>query len=139
MAQKAAKATSKKPEFKAAFSSFSTDDIDEAKKFYGKILGLDVKEHAEGLELTLAGGQSVFIYQKDDHEPATFTVLNLMVDDIAGAVDQLKGLGIEFESYSGEMQTDENGIMWGEKHKKGGPNIAWFRDPAGNFVSVIEG
>jgi len=138
MAQKAAKAKSEKPEFKAAFSSFSTDDIGEAKKFYGKTLGLEVKEHPEGLELTLAGGQSVFIYEKEDHKAATFTVLNLMVDDIATAVDQLKGLGIEFESYSGEMKTDESNIFWGGKNHKG-PNIAWFRDPADNFVSVMEG
>lgn len=138
MTQKAAKATSDKPQFKRAFSSFSTNDIGEAKKFYGKTLGLDVSEGAEGgLELTFDDGQSVFIYPKDDHAAATFTVLNLMVDDIAEAVDQLKENGIEFESYDGEIATDDNGIFWGARESKG-PNIAWFRDPADNFVALIE-
>ena len=138
MIDKAAKAIRDKPKFKGAFSSFSIDDIEEAKKFYDSTLGLDVKETDEGLEITFASGESVFIYSKDDHKPAKFTVLNLIVDDIATAVDQLKGNGIEFESYGGAINTDENDIFWGGKENKG-PNIAWFRDPAGNFISVIEG
>ena len=136
MAQ-AAKTTTEKPDFTGAFSSFSTNDIGEAKTFYADTLGLSVTETEEGLQLDI-DGQTIFIYPKSDHEPATFTVLNLTVDDIGRAVEQLKANGIEFESYTGEMETDENDIMWGEKHEAGGPNIAWFRDPAGNFISVIE-
>jgi catechol 2,3-dioxygenase-like lactoylglutathione lyase family enzyme len=125
------------PEFTSAFSSFSVDDIEQAKTFYGETLGLDVDEQSMGLQLELPDDQKVFIYPKSDHKAATFTVLNLVVEDIAEAVETLKANGIKFESYSGEMKTDENGIMWGKDHD-GGPNIAWFRDPAGNFVSVIE-
>jgi catechol 2,3-dioxygenase-like lactoylglutathione lyase family enzyme len=137
-AAKTSKAKTEKPEFTGAFSSFSVKDIGEAKRFYADTLGLDVEEtEEEGLQLDI-NGQSIFIYPKSDHEPATFTVLNLTVDDIASAVDGLKAAGIDFESYTGEMQTDENNIMWGEKHDGGGPNIAWFRDPDGNFISVIE-
>jgi len=140
MAQNAAQTKSvntEKPEFTGAFSSFSVKDIPEAKRFYGDTLGLNVEERSEGLELTI-DGQSVFIYPKTDHQAATFTVLNLMVDDIASAVNSLKGAGITFESYDQEeMKTDENNIAWGKRQGRG-PNIAWFRDPAGNFVSVIE-
>ena len=123
--------------FTGAFSSYSVDDLDAAMEFYSKTLGLEVDKTKEGLDLTFDNGQGVFIYPKDDHEPATFTVLNLLVDDIRQAVDALAGLGVSFEQYTGEMKTDENGIMWGEE--RGGPNIAWFKDPAGNFISVIEG
>jgi len=126
-----------RPKFKTAFSSFSVKDIAEASQFYGETLGLEVEKTKQGLQLSLPDNQKAFIYPKEDHQPATFTVLNLIVDDIASAVDQLKNLGITFESYEGEMQTDDNGIMWGKS--KGGPNIAWFRDPGGNFVSIIEG
>src|SRR6185436_8606379 len=105
--------------------------IAEAKQFYGDTLGLDVGERSEGLELTI-NGQSVFIYPKNDHQAATFTVLNLMVDDIASAVNGLKRAGIAFESYDqDEMRTDENNIAWG-KRQGHGPNIAWFKDPSGN-------
>lgn len=114
-----------------AFSSFSVRDIPEAKDFYGQTLGLDVVEESEGtLALQLGGGGRVLVYPKEDHTPATFTVLNFPVDNIEGAVDALGERGIKFESYPG---TDEKGIHRGE-----GPLIAWFKDPAGNFLSVLE-
>lgn len=120
-----------------AFSSFSVDDIANAKAFYEGRLGVDVTERSEGLALKLAGGGDVFIYQKEDHKPATFTVLNFKVDDIDKAVEDLAAIGIEFESYGGEIGTDDKGIFRG-KEKNAGPNIAWFKDPAGNFISVLE-
>lgn len=138
MAQAVGKKT-KESIFTGAFSSFSVDDLKEASEFYGTILGIDVSETDEdGLELRFDDGGAVFIYRKDDHEPATFTVLNLQVDDIEQAVDELSGRGITFEEYEGELQTDEKGIFRGDESGDG-PNIAWFKDPAGNFISVIEG
>jgi predicted enzyme related to lactoylglutathione lyase len=134
-----AQATKRKAEetfFTGAFSSFSVDDVKLAKEFYGDTLGVDVEETEEGLQLNI-DGTSIFLYSKDDHEPATFTVLNFNVDNIEEAVELLKGRGIEFESYTGEMETDENGIFRGKKNGNG-PDIAWFKDPAGNFISVIE-
>lgn len=116
------------------FSSFSVNDIQGAKEFYGKILGLKVKETPEGLELHLPGANMIFIYPKENHVPATFTILNFPVDDIDAAVDELSKRGVRFEIYKeGELRTDEKGIFRGE-----GPTIAWFKDPAGNFLSVIE-
>ena len=135
-----AQAGKKKQEsfFTGTFSSFSVDDIDEAREFYGTTLGVDVADNEEGgLELSFPGSGSVFVYPKEDHEAATFTVLNFLVDDIETAVDDLIGRGIEFESYDGEMETDEKGIFRGADDDNG-PNIAWFKDPAGNFLSVIE-
>lgn len=123
--------------FTKAFSTFSVNDLKEAKEFYGKTLGLKVREEEEGLALEFGGGLNVFIYPKEDHQPATFTVLNFPVDDIDEAVDKLTGLGVGFESYEGEMKTDEKGIFRG-KDRGQGPNIAWFKDPAGNILSVIE-
>ncbi len=119
-----------------AFSSFSVNDLNKAKNFYTNTLGLDVSGAAEGMGLELFGG-NVFIYSKPNHEPATFTVLNFPVDDIDGAVDDLKSRGITFESYGGEMKTDEKNIFRGGDSGKG-PNIAWFKDPAGNILSVME-
>jgi catechol 2,3-dioxygenase-like lactoylglutathione lyase family enzyme len=117
-----------------AFSSFSVNDLQKAKEFYGKTLGLKVSEIEEGLELHLASGAKVFAYPKpENHTPATFTILNFVVNDIEAAVDQLKNLGIRFEQFEGEMKTDEKGIFRGQ-----GPKIAWFKDPAGNFLSVLE-
>jgi catechol 2,3-dioxygenase-like lactoylglutathione lyase family enzyme len=113
-----------------AFSSFSVNDLAAAKQFYGDTLGLKIDEQPEGLGLHLANGGRVFLYPKDDHVPATFTVLNFPVDDIEKAVEQLAGLGVTFESYP---DTDEKGINRGM-----GPDIAWFKDPAGNFLSVLE-
>ena len=115
-----------------AFSSFSVNDLQAAKKFYGQTLGLKVKESKEGLELH-PGEQSIFVYPKPNHKPATFTVLNFQVTDIDAAVDELSKKGVSFEHYEGEMKTDRKGI-----HRDGGPTIAWFKDPAGNILSVLQ-
>jgi catechol 2,3-dioxygenase-like lactoylglutathione lyase family enzyme len=125
--------------FKAskAFSSFSVDDIPKAKEFYGQTLGLEVTDHRDMglLELSLATGGKVMIYPKDDnHSPASFTVLNFPVDSVEKAVDELTKLGVEFETYDEtNLKTDDKGIARGE-----GPTIAWFKDPAGNILSVLE-
>ena len=116
-----------------AFSGFSVDDIQKAKEFYTRTLGLDVSESKGLLELHLAGGATVLIYPKPNHAPATFTILNFPVDNIEEAVDRLTKSGIRFERYEGEIKTDEKGIFRG-----GGPLIAWFKDPAGNILSVLE-
>ena len=113
------------------FSSFSSNDIPATKAFYADTLGLDVEDVMGGLALHLAEGAQVFVYPKDDHAPATFTVLNFAVDDIDDAVDRLSSAGITFERYEG-MEQDEKGINRGE-----GPAIAWFKDPAGNILSVL--
>ena len=115
-----------------AFSSFSVNDLQKAKEFYGQTLGLKVKESEMGLEIR-PGETDVFIYPKPNHAPASFTVLNFLVDDINKAVDELKKNGVRFEQYEGEIKTDEKGI-----HHNGGPSIAWFKDPAGNILSVLE-
>lgn len=116
-----------------AFSGFSVNDMDKAKEFYGGTLGLEVTEENGMLTLRLAGGNNVLIYPKPNHEPATFTILNFPVSDIEKTVDELTDAGVEFEQYTGEIKTDEKGIMRGE-----GPLIAWFKDPAGNVLSVLE-
>ena len=116
-----------------AFCGFSSNDIPACKRFYGETLGLDVTEEMGGLGLHFAGGGEVFIYPKDDHEPATFTVLNFPVDDIEAAVDRLTAAGVTFERYDGFNQ-DEKGIARGDE----GPAIAWFKDPAGNILSVLQ-
>jgi catechol 2,3-dioxygenase-like lactoylglutathione lyase family enzyme len=121
--------------FKAAnaFSGFSVDDLERAKRFYGETLGLNVSENPAGLELQLGGGARVFVYPKPNHEPATFTVLNFPVANIDQAVDDLTAAGVRFERYEG-MESDERGVSRGG----GGPTIAWFKDPAGNILSVLE-
>lgn len=119
-----------------AFSSFSVNDLGKAKEFYGSTLGLGVSNDM-GLEIKIAGGGNVFIYPKENHEPASFTVLNFPVDNIDDAVLKLKEKGIRFESYGGDIKTDENNIFRGGEHNMG-PNIAWFKDPAGNILSVVE-
>jgi catechol 2,3-dioxygenase-like lactoylglutathione lyase family enzyme len=118
-----------------AFSSFSADDIAKAKEFYGRTLGLDVTDSDEGtLTLRLAGGATVLVYPKPNHAPATFTVLNFPVADVEKAVGELTQRGIRFERYDlPDLKTDENGIFRGE-----GPLIAWFKDPAGNILSVVQ-
>ena len=116
-----------------AFSGFSVDNIVSAKEFYGRTLGLEVAESDGLLELQLAGGANVLIYPKPNHVPATFTILNFPVDNIESAVDELTKRGVRFESYEGDLKTDEKGI-----HRGNGPNIAWFKDPAGNILSVLE-
>ncbi|MFF1508757.1 VOC family protein [Streptomyces sp. NPDC058326] len=121
----------------SAFSGFSVDDLDAARRFYGETLGLRVEEEGEGdmrmLLLTLAGGARIFVYPKENHTPATFTILNFEVDDIDGAVDELTGRGVTLERYP-EFEADEKGITRAE----GGPAIAWFTDPAGNVLSVLQ-
>ena len=116
-----------------AFSSFSVKDLNEAKRFYGQTLGLEVSESNEGLILQTKGGIDVFIYPKPDHTPATFTVLNFVVGDVDRAVDELTKMGVRFQIYDkGELKTDDRGIFQGK------PKIAWFKDPAGNFLSILE-
>jgi len=117
-----------------AFSGFSVDDVAKAKTFYGDALGLEVSEANGMLTLHLGSGGTVLVYPKPNHEPASFTVLNFPVDDIEAAVDQLAGRGVTFERYeAADLETDEKGI-----HRRGGPPIAWFTDPAGNVLSVLE-
>ncbi|MBK0379972.1 VOC family protein [Mucilaginibacter segetis] len=120
-----------------AFSGFSVDDTEKAKQFYGDILGLNVtQDNNMGGVLTIhvTGGAKILAYPKPNHSPATFTILNFLVDNIADSVNQLKAKGIQFESYDMEnFKTDEDNIFRG-----GGPLIAWFKDPAGNILSVIE-
>ena len=117
---------------KPAFSGFSTNDVEAAKRFYGETLGVDVSDDHGMLNLKLAGGQRVLIYPKDDHVPATFTVLNFEVADIDAAVDDLAAKGVAFEHYEGSGQ-DAKGIA-----RQYPPPIAWFKDPAGNVLSVIQ-
>jgi catechol 2,3-dioxygenase-like lactoylglutathione lyase family enzyme len=123
--------------FKAAFSGFSVDDLAQARSFYGDTLGLRVDNDGVGVRVHLPGGGSVFAYPKPDHQPATFTILNFQVDDIDAAVADLSSRGVRFEQSASGPSTDEKGIMRG-KAQKMGPDIAWFRDPAGNFLSVLE-
>ena len=118
-----------------AFSSFSVNDLQKAKEFYGKTLGLEVKDNPMGIiELQIAGSNNVMVYPKPNHEPATYTVLNFPVDDIDKAVDELIAKGIVFEQYEGELKTDEKGIS----RNPHGPKIAWFKDPAGNILAVLK-
>jgi catechol 2,3-dioxygenase-like lactoylglutathione lyase family enzyme len=117
-----------------AFGSYSVNDIDEAKAFYGQTLGLGVSEENGLLFLQVAGGSPVILYPKENHAPATFTVLNFPVDDVDKAVDELTARGVQFERYQEEgLRTDEKGIA-----REQGPPIAWFTDPAGNILSVLE-
>jgi len=117
-----------------AFSSFAVNDLKKAKAFYGETLGLGIAETPEGLELHLAGGNRVFLYPKPNHTPASFTVLNFPVKNIEEAVDQLVELGLRLEQYDlPDLKTDKRGIARGP-----GPKIAWFKDPAGNILSVLE-
>jgi len=119
---------------KGAFSGFSVDDLTKAKEFYTQTLGLDVEDSGPGIRLHLPGDTTVFAYPKgQDHRPATFTILNFTVDDVDAAVDALTSRGVRFEHYDNGLKTDEKGIMRGQ-----GPTIAWFKDPAGNIMSVIE-
>jgi catechol 2,3-dioxygenase-like lactoylglutathione lyase family enzyme len=118
-----------------AFSGFAVKDLDAAKAFYGGTLGQDVRDGPMGnLELHLAGGATVFIYPKEDHEPATYTILNFPVDDVDAAVDELTSAGMKMEQYGRpEMQQDAKGIA----RDPSGPAIAWFKDPSGNILSVL--
>jgi predicted enzyme related to lactoylglutathione lyase len=117
-----------------AFSGFSVNNLQKAKEFYGQTLGLDVSEVHGLLELHIAGGTNILMYPKENHTPATFTILNFPVANIEQTVDDLVKRGVHFESYKeGDLVTDEKGIFRG-----GGPKIAWFKDPAGNILSVLE-
>ena len=122
-------------EFKHGFASFSVDDMDKAKQFYEQTLGLNASvDEAMGLlNVDLPGGARVIIYPKDDHQPAVFTVLNLVTDDIDKTVDELAKNGVTFEKYGPDFNQDDKGVSRGR-----GPNIAWFKDPAGNILSVLE-
>jgi catechol 2,3-dioxygenase-like lactoylglutathione lyase family enzyme len=116
-----------------AFSGFAVDDIEKAKEFYGEKLGMSFDEIDAGLSLKIAGSRDILIYPKPDHSPAPFTILNFPVGDVDAAVEELAGKGVEFERYDG-FEQDDNAVMRGN-----GPTIAWFTDPAGNILSVIEG
>lgn len=119
-----------------SFCSFSVDDMAKAKSFYGKTLGLDIREDKKMpglLHLEVNGGTEIMIYTKPDHSPATFTILNFQVENLEKIVDELTAKGVKFEHYDGELKTDEKGIFRG-----GGPKIAWFKDPAGNILSILE-
>jgi catechol 2,3-dioxygenase-like lactoylglutathione lyase family enzyme len=115
-----------------AFSGFAVNDIPAAKRFYQEVLGLAVEENPAGLTLRIAGDRPILVYAKPDHTPATYTILNFPVDDVEKAVDELVARGVRFERYEG-FEQDEKGIHRGE-----GPLIAWFTDPAGNVLSVIQ-
>jgi catechol 2,3-dioxygenase-like lactoylglutathione lyase family enzyme len=118
-----------------AFSGFAVKDLEAAKAFYGGTLGQDVRDGPMGnLELRLAGGATVFIYPKEDHEPATYTILNFPVDDVDAAVDELTSAGVKMEQYDRpDMPQDAKGIA----RDPDGPAIAWFKDPSGNILSVL--
>lgn len=116
-----------------AFSGFSVNDLEKAKQFYGEVLGLTVTDESMGLlGLHIAGNNNILIYPKPNHEPATYTILNFPVDDVEKAVDELTRRGVRFEHYDmPQIKTDEKGIA------RGKPVIAWFKDPAGNILSVL--
>ena len=122
---------------KSAFSGFSVDDLDKARAFYAQTLGLSVDQQSECLLIHLPGGGTVFAYPKNDHQPATFTILNFQVDDIDQAVAELSQRGVQFEQYPQIPHMDEKRIMRGRAHNMG-PDIAWFADPAGNILAVLQ-
>jgi catechol 2,3-dioxygenase-like lactoylglutathione lyase family enzyme len=115
-----------------AFSGFAVPDIEQARRFYGEVLGLVVEEENGLLRLRIAGDRDIVVYPKPDHTPATYTILNFPVDDLEATVDALAQRGVVFERYQG-FEQDERGILRGQ-----GPPIAWFKDPAGNILSVIQ-
>ena len=122
---------------KMAFSGFSVNDLAKAKEFYARTLGLKVDDEGVGMRMHLPGGGTVFAYPKDDHQPATFTILNFVVDSIDEAVDELTNRGVQFEHYEEGPKTDEKGILRGRTLQMG-PDIAWFKDPAGNTLAVLQ-
>ena len=122
---------------KEAFSGFSVNDLAKAKAFYAETLGLKVDDEGVGMRLHVPGGGTVFAYPKEDHQPATFTILDFVVASIDEAVDELTNRGVQFEHYDDSPKTDEKGIFRGTS-KNQGPDIAWFKDPAGNVLAVLE-
>jgi predicted enzyme related to lactoylglutathione lyase len=123
---------------KEVFSGISVDDVDTAKDFYTTVLGLTIDSADMGLHFKLPNGGTLFIYGKSGHTPATFTVLNFVVDDIDEAVDELTQSGVHFEHYTDmPMQPDDKGVLRGLSAGKG-PDIAWFKDPAGNIISILQ-
>jgi catechol 2,3-dioxygenase-like lactoylglutathione lyase family enzyme len=117
-----------------AFSGFAVNDIARAREFYASTLGLHVTDEGGMLQLHIAGGAPILVYPKPDHAPATYTILNFPVPDVEKAVDELTAAGVHFEHYDKpDLKTDAKGIMRGN-----GPTIAWFTDPAGNILSVLE-
>lgn len=123
----------------SAFSGFSVNNLAQAQEFYADKLGLEVQDQGMGLELHLPGGTTVFVYEKENHEPASFTVLNLVVQDIDASMAELKQKGIVFEQYDlgNGAKTDESSVLRG-KSANMGPDIAWFKDPSGNVFSILE-
>lgn len=122
----------------SAYSGFSVDDLVTAKAFYIEILGLQAEERVGGMKIQLPGGNAVWAYPKADHQPTTYTMLDFVVDDIDAAVDELTNRGVQFVRYDGiPIRQDEKGIMRGRSHQMG-PDIAWFKDPAGNTLAVVQ-
>src|SRR5215204_6945601 len=119
-----------------AFSGFSVDDLVKAKKFYGEVLGLNISDGPMGvLQLNITGGTVILVYPKPNHAPASFTILNFPVDNVENTVDGLTKRGVRFEQYDApEIKTDAKGIHRGDE----GPTIAWFKDPAGNILSILQ-
>lgn len=125
-------------EYQGTFSSFSVDNVEAAKKFYSETLGIPTSDEMMGLRLELGGGGRVHVYQKDDHQPASFTVLNFVVADINAAIDSLTSLGVTMERYDNlPAPQDEKGVLRGLSANMG-PDIAWFKDPAGNILAVLQ-
>ncbi|HWT40788.1 MAG TPA: VOC family protein [Dongiaceae bacterium] len=125
-------------DIQGAFSGYSVGDIEAAKKFYHETLGLAITEDMGGISLQFPGGQQIFMYPKEDHEPATYTVLNIVVNDINAAVNSLMAKGVAFERYDNlPGPQDEHGVLRG-KDAGMGPNIAWFTDPSGNILALVE-
>lgn len=118
-----------------AFSGFSVDNLNKAKQFYSEVLGLAVEQDEMGLRLNIANSQPIFVYEKADHQPATFTILNFPAEDIDATVSALTAKGVEFEHYPG--LNDDEDVLRGRAANRG-PDIAWFKDPAGNILSVLQ-
>ena len=116
------------------FSGFSVSDLAVAKTFYNETLGLELVDETMGLKFRVGGGGTIYVYPKDDHQPASFTILNFVVEDIDKAVEELKAKGVKFEKYEG--MTDDKDIARGIAAHRG-PDIAWFKDPAGNILAVL--
>ena len=119
-----------------SFSSFSINDVEAARTFYGKTLGFDVEDTMGGLLITVPGGQTVYAYPKDDHEPATFTVLNFEVPDLDAAIAELESMGLSLEQYprTDQLPVDERGVL---RDPESGQGIAWIKDPAGNVLGIM--